>query len=167
MSAIIETPNITALRAPRPLISSFYLWWLVVGLQSTYLAYTGLTFAEAARIGGPAWDVLFDFAIPDVVVLAVTTLQLTFVLLMRQGIRGSRVVLVVIAVIMGPVDYLLATQVWRFFASTYAVQSAPIILTAVIVTASAIAVVAMYLPVSNAFFRSRRAAIRRAREVER
>lgn len=87
------------LRPPTLVIAAFYLWWPLIIGQSIMLAYLALTLVQAARIGGPAWDVLFvdpPIAIP---LLVMITLEVAFATSMRGGGRVARAVLVVLAAV--------------------------------------------------------------------
>lgn len=160
MSALAETSAQRAIpsRAPSAIVLSFYLWWTAIALQSAYIAYCGLTFAEAARIGGPAWDILFDLELPVLVVLFVTALEIGFTLLLRRGFRGSRIVLIAISVFMVPATFVTTAQVWRLVPYGIEMVDPAVPVVAVLVLVSATAIVTMYLPESNAFFRSHRPA---------
>jgi len=84
-------------RPPSLVIAAFYLWWPLIIGQSIMLAYLALTLVQAARLGGPAWDVLFvdpPIAIP---LLLMITLEVAFAMSMRGGSRVARAVLIALA----------------------------------------------------------------------
>lgn len=86
-------------RPPTIVVAAFYLWWPLIIGQSIMLAYLALTLVQAARIGGPAWDVLFvdpPIALP---LLLMITLEVAFAISMRGGSRVARTVLVVLAAV--------------------------------------------------------------------
>ena len=86
-------------RPPTLVIAAFYLWWPLIIGQSIMLAYLALTLVQAARVGGPAWDVLFvdpPIAIP---LLLLITLEVAFAISMRGGSRLARAVLLALAAV--------------------------------------------------------------------
>ena len=85
-------------RAPWPVVAAFYLWWTLIAAQSIGLAWMGFTFAQAAGIGGPAWDILFvdvPIGLPTLIIVAV---EFVFVLRLRRRSRPARIVLAVLAI---------------------------------------------------------------------
>ena len=86
-------------RPPTLVIVAFYLWWPLIIGQSIMLVYLALTLVQAARIGGPAWDVLFvdpPIALP---LLLMITLEAAFAISMRGGSAVARAVLFVLAAV--------------------------------------------------------------------
>lgn len=138
-----------ALRAPREIVLSFYLWWIPIIVQGIILAYIGLTLDEAARIGGPAWDVLLEVALPAVIVTTLTTAEITCVFLVRRGWGGARIALIVIG---GLMILLMASQLLPQALS----GDSPTVFVLLLFAVSTIcAILAMTTPPANAFFRTR------------
>jgi len=86
-------------RPPTPVIAAFYLWWPLIIGQSIMLAYLALTLVQAARIGGPAWDVLFVDPPIAVPLLLMITLEVAFAISMRGGSRLARTILIALAAV--------------------------------------------------------------------
>ena len=86
-------------RPPTLVIVAFYLWWPLIIGHSIMLAYLALTLVQAARIGGPAWDVLFVDPPVALPLLLMITLEASFAISMRGGSGVARAVLVVLAAV--------------------------------------------------------------------
>jgi len=94
-------------RPPALVVCAFYLWLPLIVAQAIVVAYLALTLAQAARIGGPAWDVLFvdpPFAIS---LLMLVTLELGFAITMRRGSRVGRIALLVLALLSAAFSFLV------------------------------------------------------------
>lgn len=94
-------------RAPVLVVVAFYLWLPIIIAQSIVLAYMALTLAQAARIGGPAWDVVFVDPPIAISLLLMVTLEVGFAISMRAGGRVGRVVLVLLAVLNATFAFLV------------------------------------------------------------
>jgi hypothetical protein len=99
-------------RAPWPVITAFYLWWVVIAAQSIGLAWNGFAFAQAARIGGPAWDILFVYGPVVLLTLIATVLEIVFVVRLRRGSRAARVWLLVLAIPAAASVTMILSNVW-------------------------------------------------------
>jgi hypothetical protein len=97
-AAMLPLPTSQEQRAPWLVITASYLWWGVIAAQLIGLAWIGLTFASAARIGGPAWDSLFTYGPVCLVMLALTISEVPLVLRLRRGSRAARLALVYLSV---------------------------------------------------------------------
>ena len=110
MSAIaIEPPSAAApyRRPPALVIVAFYLWWPLIIGQSITLAYLALTLAQAARVGGPAWDVLFVDPPIAFSLLLMIAVEVAFVVQMRGGSQVARVVLLVLGTLNAAFAFLV------------------------------------------------------------
>lgn len=138
-------------RPPWPVVVSFYLWWIPILLQAVLLAYIGLSLAEAARVGGPAWDILFVDAVPALVVLTATTAEIVCVFLMRAGRRGVRISLLAVGLIM------LALTTWQVPSLTSLTDPDPVLVVGLLlfVLGTIGAIIAMFTPPASAFLRRR------------
>ncbi|SFS00821.1 hypothetical protein SAMN04487846_1412 [Microbacterium sp. cf046] len=139
-------------RPPTLVIAAFYLWWPLIIGQSVILAYLALTLVEAARVGGPAWDVLFVDPPTVVPLLLLITLEVAFALTMRGGSRVARAVLLALAAVtiafaflVGIPDHGTRTPVVQTTAEVLA-ASVPVDLSLVLKVLAAIALVASVLP---------------------
>ena len=154
-------------RAPWPVITTFYLWWVLILAQAVGLAYIGFTLALAAEIGGPAWDILFvdvPIGLPTLVLVA---LEVIFVIRMRRRSRAARIWLAVLAlpaaasviVIVSPIvsASLLASDSVEFtnaaIAQTYQLALWTIVAAALILALAA-AILPFTRPVGHFFWKA-------------
>ncbi|MDL9979370.1 hypothetical protein [Microbacterium candidum] len=141
-------PAITATapaRPPRTVVVAFYLWWAPITWQLIGLAYILLTFSEAARIGGPAWDVLLNDGPSALLLPVVCGVEIAFLFPMRRGMRAARIVLTVVGFLIAAALALLPTTMEGNPAA---------LLTAfgLVVAVTIAAVVLMFVPSSNHWF---------------
>ena len=148
-------------RPPTLVIAAFYLWWPLIIGQSVALAYLALTLVQAARIGGPAWDVLFVDPPIAVPLLLMVTLEIAFAISLRAGSRIARAVLLAIATVtlafalfVGIPDNGTLMPVVQTTVEVLA-ASAPVDLSFVLKVLAAVALVASvlpFLPPANRYF---------------
>jgi hypothetical protein len=153
MTALTKSADAATRDGRRMILISFYLWWIPILLQACFLAYVGLSLAEAARVGGPAWDILLVDAIPALVAIVATAAEIIGAFLMRAGIRGGRIVLLAVGLVM------LALVMW--LASTSVAGSGPTASTVILLFGLSTlgAVITMFTPPASAFLRHRRAEV--------
>jgi hypothetical protein len=131
-------------------VVSFYLWWIPIILQGVLLAYIGLSLAEAARVGGSAWDILFIDAVPALVATAVTLVEIAAVFRMRGGHRGWRIALLVIGLVM------LGLTAWQFSPVELTDLTPQSSMLALYALGTLGAIAAMFVPPAGEYLRSRR-----------
>ena len=110
-------------RAPWPVVAAFYLWWVLIFVQSVGLAWMGLVFGQAAEVGGPAWDILFVYVPIGLPTLAIVIVEVVFVLRLRRASRAARVVLAVLALpAAGFAMVIVSNQWWAWQAAASSVS---------------------------------------------
>ncbi|MFE5410045.1 hypothetical protein [Microbacterium sp. NPDC056569] len=99
-------------RAPWPVVTAFYLWWVLIVVQATQLAWMGLVFGQAAQVGGPAWDILFVYVPFGLPTLALVVIEVVFVLRLRRASRAARVLLAVLALPAAGCAMVILSNMW-------------------------------------------------------
>ena len=118
-----ETAELPRPRAPWPVVAAFYLWWVLIFVQSVGLAWMGLVFGQAAEVGGPAWDILFVYVPIGLPTLALVVVEVVFVLRLRRASRAARVVLAVLALpAAGFAMVIVSNQWWAWQAAASSVS---------------------------------------------
>ncbi|MFF2488503.1 hypothetical protein ACFVSU_19025 [Microbacterium sp. NPDC058062] len=99
-------------RAPWPVVAAFYLWWVLIFVQSVGLAWMGLVFGQAAEVGGPAWDILFVYVPIGLPTLALVVIEVILVLRLRRAGRVARVVLAILALPAALTALNIVSETW-------------------------------------------------------
>jgi hypothetical protein len=153
-------------RAPWPVIAAFYLWWLLIVAQSIGLVWIGFTFDQAARIGGPAWDILFVYLPIGLPTLVLVVSEIALVLRLRQASRAARIWLLVFAIPAAASVVFIVLEMWssaEFAAASVGfvspVRPNPVGVWSMVAVTFVIAIAAgvlPFLPPVGRFFRKRR-----------
>ncbi|MFB7886330.1 hypothetical protein [Microbacterium sp. NPDC056057] len=149
-------------RAPWPVVAAFYLWWVLIFVQSVGLAWMGLVFGQAAEVGGPAWDILFVYVPIGLPTLAIVIVEVVFVLRLRRASRVARVVLAVLALpAAGFAMVIVSNQWWAWQAAASSVSFVGpdvggdttfwVVVGALVLTAIAAAILPFLRPVGHYF----------------
>ncbi|WP_426324531.1 hypothetical protein [Microbacterium sp. E-13] len=105
-------PALPPPHAPWPVVGAFYLWWVLIVVQSIGLAWMGLVFGQAARVGGPAWDILFVYVPIGLPILALVVVEVVFVVRLRRASRAARVVLAILALPTAGAAMVIVSNMW-------------------------------------------------------